>query len=158
MNKVSYGSRLGRTHSPVTSSGSQSAKSAAEVVREIKQAQLKQPAVATYREKALALYGLICARCGREFENDNRQLLTVHHKDGNHLNNPPDGSNWEPLCVYCHEDVHSRGILGDYIEGAGGGGGGRESSLVYQGQEQQVGGTLADKLKKALADKEKSRA
>jgi hypothetical protein len=154
VNKVSYGSRLGRIHSTVTGGGTQNAKSAEEVVREIKQAQLKQPAVATYREKALALYGLLCARCGREFENDNRQLLTVHHKDGNHLNNPPDGSNWEPLCVYCHEDVHSRGILGDYIAGAGGG---RESSLVYQDQEPQGGGTLADKLKKALADKAKSR-
>lgn len=156
MNKVSYGSKLGRTHATVTKDGSQSTKSAAEVVREIKQAQLRQPATETYREKALAMYGMICARCGREFENDNRQLLTVHHKDGNHLNNPPDGSNWEPLCVYCHEDVHSRGILGDYIGGAGGGG--RESSLVYQDQEPQVGGTLADKLKKALAAKSKFRA
>jgi hypothetical protein len=154
VNKVSYGSRLGRVHSTVTKDGSLNAKSAEEVVREIKQAQLRQPAAATYREKALALYGLLCARCGREFENDNRQLLTVHHKDGNHFNNPPDGSNWEPLCVYCHEDVHSRGILGDYIGGAGGG---RESSLVYQDQEQQVGGTLGDKLKKALANKAKSR-
>ena len=36
-------------------------------------------------------------------------------KDGNHDNNPPDGSNWENLCVYCHEDVHSRGLLGDYL-------------------------------------------
>ena len=156
MNKVSYGSRLGRVHSTATKDVSQVAKSAEDVVREIKQAQSKLPAAATYREKALAIYGLICARCGREFENDNRQLLTVHHKDGNHLNNPPDGSNWEPLCVYCHEDAHSRGILGDYIEGAGGGG--RESSLVYQDQEQRVGNTLAEKLKKALADKAKSRA
>jgi hypothetical protein len=153
VNKVSFGNRLGRTHSAVTRDGSKIPKSAEEVVREIKQAELKQPAAATYREKALALYGLICARCGREFENDNRQLLTVHHKDGNHLNNPPDGSNWEPLCVYCHEDVHSRGLLGDYLAG----GGGQESSLVYQDQEPQMGGTLADKLKKALADKAKVR-
>jgi hypothetical protein len=155
VSKVSYGSRLGRIHSTVTKDGSQNARSPEDVVREIKQTQLKQPSAATYREKALALYGLICARCGREFASDNRQLLTVHHKDGNHLNNPPDGSNWEPLCVYCHEDVHSRGILGDYIDGAGGG---RESSLVYQDQEQQVGGTLGDKLKKVLTDKAKSRS
>ena len=145
---------MGRIHSTVTKDGSQNARSPEEVVREIRQAQLKQPSVATYREKALAMYGLICARCGREFENDNRQLLTVHHKDGNHQNNPPDGSNWEPLCVYCHEDVHSRGILGDYMDGAGGG---RESSLVYQDQERKLGGTLGDKLKKVLADKGKSR-
>ena len=154
MNKISYGSRLGRVQATVTKDGSPSAKSAEEVVREIKQAQLKQPSTATYRDKALAMYGLLCAHCGREFENDNRQLLTVHHKDGNHLNNPPDGSNWEPLCVYCHEDVHSRGILGDYIAG----GGGRETSLVYQDQEQKVGGTLGDKLKRALADKAKPRS
>ena len=34
--------------------------------------------------------------------------LTVHHKDHNHNNNPPDGSNWELLCLYCHENEHSR--------------------------------------------------
>jgi cytochrome c553 len=39
----------------------------------------------------------------------------VHHKDGNHLNNPPDGSNWENLCVYCHEDEHTRELLGKYL-------------------------------------------
>ena len=26
-----------------------------------------------------------------------------------------DGSNWENLCVYCHEDEHSRSVLGDYF-------------------------------------------
>jgi hypothetical protein len=41
----------------------------------------------------------------------------VHHKDGNHLNNPPDGSNWENLCLYCHDDEHSRELLGDYLKG-----------------------------------------
>jgi hypothetical protein len=43
--------------------------------------------------------------------------LTVHHKDGNHHNNPADGSNWENLCVYCHDDEHSRSLLGDYLKG-----------------------------------------
>jgi hypothetical protein len=70
-----------------------------------------------YREQSLRVHGLICAKCGREFEEKNRHLLTVHHKDGNHRNNPPDGSNWENLCVYCHEDEHSRGMLGDYLGG-----------------------------------------
>ena len=42
---------------------------------------------------------------------NNKHLLTVHHKDGNHRNNPPNGTNWENLCVYCHDDEHSRGIL-----------------------------------------------
>jgi hypothetical protein len=44
--------------------------------------------------------------------------LTVHHRDGNHHNNPPDGSNWENLCVHCHDDEHSRGVLGEYLSKA----------------------------------------
>jgi hypothetical protein len=70
-----------------------------------------------YRERSLALHGWICARCAREFESDSLHLLTVHHKDGNHENNPPDGSNWENLCVYCHEAEHTVGMLGDYLTG-----------------------------------------
>lgn len=72
---------------------------------------------AGYRERSLALHGWICAKCAREFEADTLHLLTVHHKDGNHANNPPDGSNWENLCVYCHDDEHSRDILADYLSG-----------------------------------------
>lgn len=68
-----------------------------------------------YREKSLKLHGWICAKCGREFEQHNLHLLTVHHKDGNHNFNPPDGSNWENLCIYCHDDEHSRSLLGDYL-------------------------------------------
>ncbi|WP_305046008.1 YajD family HNH nuclease [Geoalkalibacter sp.] len=71
----------------------------------------------TYREKSLKLHGWICAKCGREFERDTLHLLTVHHKDGNHHNNPPNGSNWENLCAYCHDDEHSRSLLGDYLSG-----------------------------------------
>jgi hypothetical protein len=70
-----------------------------------------------YRERSLALHGWICGKCAREFDRANLHLLTVHHKDGNHDNNPADGSNWENLCVDCHEDEHSRGLLGDYITG-----------------------------------------
>jgi hypothetical protein len=70
-----------------------------------------------YRARSLALHGWICAKCAREFDAANLHLLTVHHKDGNHDNNPADGSNWENLCAYCHEDEHSRGILGDYLTG-----------------------------------------
>jgi hypothetical protein len=62
----------------------------------------------TYREQALKIYPWICGRCAREFNRANIQLLTVHHRDHNHDNNPPDGSNWELLCVYCHENEHSR--------------------------------------------------
>ena len=63
---------------------------------------------ATYREQALKLYPWICGRCGREFAGERLRELTVHHKDHNHDNNPPDGSNWELLCLYCHDNEHSR--------------------------------------------------
>jgi hypothetical protein len=62
----------------------------------------------TYRERALAIYPWICGRCAREFDRNNVQQLTVHHRDHNHDHNPPDGSNWELLCVYCHDNEHSR--------------------------------------------------
>jgi 5-methylcytosine-specific restriction endonuclease McrA len=61
-----------------------------------------------YREKALKIFPWICARCGREFEGKKLRELTVHHRDHNHDNNPPDGSNWELLCLYCHDNEHSR--------------------------------------------------
>jgi len=70
-----------------------------------------------YRARSLALHGWVCAKCGRDFDANNLHLLTVHHKNGNHHDNPPDGSNWENLCVDCHEDEHSRGLLGDYVTG-----------------------------------------
>lgn len=59
-----------------------------------------------YRERALRLFPHVCARCGREFEGARLRELTVHHKDHNHNNNPPDGSNWELLCLYCHDNEH----------------------------------------------------
>lgn len=68
-----------------------------------------------YRTRSLKIHGPVCAKCGREFDQSNLHLLTVHHKDGNHNNNPADGSNWENLCVHCHEDEHSRDLLGDYL-------------------------------------------
>ncbi|CAB5107097.1 Uncharacterized protein YajD [Olavius algarvensis associated proteobacterium Delta 3] len=61
-----------------------------------------------YREKALKIYPRVCARCGRDFQGKKLRELTVHHKDHNHDNNPPDGSNWELLCIYCHDNEHSR--------------------------------------------------
>ncbi len=70
-----------------------------------------------YRARSLALHGWVCAKCGRDFDANNLHLMTVHHKNGNHHDNPPDGSNWENLCVDCHEDEHSRGLLGDYVTG-----------------------------------------
>ena len=61
-----------------------------------------------YREKALKMYPWVCGRCAREFTRENLQQLTVHHRDHNHDNNPADGSNWELLCLYCHDNEHSR--------------------------------------------------
>jgi hypothetical protein len=61
-----------------------------------------------YREQALKLYPWICGRCEREFSRENLTELTVHHRDHNHDNNPPDGSNWELLCLYCHDNEHSK--------------------------------------------------
>ena len=62
----------------------------------------------SYRERALKLYPWVCARCGREFTRQTVLELTVHHRDHDHDNNPEDGSNWELLCIYCHDDEHAR--------------------------------------------------
>ncbi len=59
-----------------------------------------------YRAQALKLYPWVCGRCSREFTRENLRELTVHHRNHNHDDNPPDGSNWELLCVYCHEQEH----------------------------------------------------
>ena len=61
-----------------------------------------------YRARALQLFPHICASCGREFEGKRLKELTVHHKNHDHEHNPPDGSNWELLCVYCHDHEHER--------------------------------------------------
>ncbi|MBX2882402.1 MAG: YajD family HNH nuclease [Granulosicoccus sp.] len=63
-----------------------------------------------YRQRALKMYPWICGRCKREFDHSNLKELTVHHRDHNHDNNPEDGSNWELLCVYCHDNEHQRNI------------------------------------------------
>jgi len=71
----------------------------------------------TYRAQALKMYPWICARCGREFSGKKLRELTVHHKDHNHDNNPPDGSNWELLCLYCHDNEHARQQVADAYDG-----------------------------------------
>ncbi len=68
-----------------------------------------------YREQALKMYPWICGRCQREFTHKNLHELTVHHRDHNHDHNPADGSNWELLCLYCHDNEHQR-----QLEAAGG--------------------------------------
>ena len=65
----------------------------------------------SYRNQALKIYPWVCAHCGREFTRENLHELTVHHKDHDHDNNPPDGSNWELLCLYCHDNEHARYVV-----------------------------------------------
>ncbi|ATX81101.1 HNH endonuclease [Mariprofundus ferrinatatus] len=67
----------------------------------------------SYREQALKLFPWVCGRCGRDFSGKQLKELTVHHKDHNHANNPPDGSNWELLCIYCHDNEHQRYLEAD---------------------------------------------
>lgn len=156
MVRMSFSNKGGRVRANVVREKATSEKSPEDVVRDIKTAMQKSPGK-DYRERSLAIHGLICARCAREFDDANRHLLTVHHKDGNHENNPADGSNWENLCVYCHDDVHSRGLLGSYLEGTRGE---KEGVVVYtderirEGQASGVG-VLGDKLMKAMKGKKK---
>ncbi len=70
----------------------------------------------TYRERALKLFPWICGRCGREFSGKRLRELTVHHKDHNHQNNPLDGSNWELLCLFCHDNEHARDLVQEWTD------------------------------------------
>lgn len=79
----------------------------------------------TYREQALKLYPWICGRCQREFTRVNLSELTVHHRNHNHDDNPADGSNWELLCLYCHDNEHQR-----QLEALGQGGGGTSENTA----------------------------
>lgn len=97
-----------------------------------------------YRELALKMYPWVCGRCGREFTRKTVQLLEVHHRDHNHDNNPPDGSNWELLCTYCHENEHRR-----YLDNTGAAApGGKTTQSTYQ----PFAGL--DELLKTMKDKE----
>ena len=96
---------------------------------------------ADYREQALKILPWICARCAREFPASRLRELTVHHRDGNHDHNPPDGSNWELLCVYCHENEHAR------VEDARAGGDGHGRQATQDATHRPFAG-LADLLKR----------
>jgi hypothetical protein len=150
MTKMTFSSKWGKVSvqkKPFPAPAGEQNKSVQESVREMKNAQ-KPPAGEDYRERSLSIHGLVCARCGRAFDDSKRNLLTVHHKDGNHHNNPADGSNWENLCVYCHEDIHSRGVLAEYL---GSDSSGREFSIVYEDKSaEECSSVMADKLRKAL--------
>ena len=72
----------------------------------------------SYRERALRMFPHVCGSCGREFSGKKLRELTVHHKDHNHNNNPIDGSNWELLCIYCHDHEHEKYKLKGYVDGS----------------------------------------
>ena len=154
MARVTFSGGGKRIKTDVRKDSNKSLKSAEDVVREIKKGMEKSPGE-DYRERSLAIHGLICAYCGREFNHSNRHLLTIHHKDGNHHNNPSDGSNWENLCVYCHDNIHSRELLGDYFDGSNDK---KEERVVYDSggntDKTESGlGTLGEKLQKAMKEK-----
>ncbi|MFC1838076.1 YajD family HNH nuclease [Thermodesulfobacteriota bacterium] len=94
-----------------------------------------------YREQSLSIHPWVCARCGREFNHKNLHMLTVHHKDHDHDNNSPDGSNWENLCIYCHDNEHRRYL--DHLDGAGSEPEDKEQELISH----KPFGALADLLK-----------
>ena len=98
-----------------------------------------------YREQSLRLHPWICGRCAKEFTRENLHELTVHHKDHNHDNNPSDGSNWENLCVYCHDNEHTR--YHDHILAAG-------KTLASESSAPATHNPFAD-LKKQIAGEEK---
>ena len=91
-----------------------------------------------YRDLALKMYPWICGKCSREFTRENVIELTVHHRDHNHDNNPPDGSNWENLCLYCHDNEHAR-----YVDAVPGAEPAKSTAVTHKG----LAG-LADLLKK----------
>ena len=86
-------------------------KNVKQIISEVRQSQRGREN--TYRERALKLFPWICGKCSREFSGKRLSELTVHHKDHNHDNNPPDGTNWELLCLYCHDNEHARNEVAD---------------------------------------------
>ena len=93
-----------------------------------------------YRERALRLFPHICARCARAFEGKRLKELTVHHKDHNHDNNPPDGSNWELLCLYCHDHEHEKYKLAGHVDGGASAGRPASGFAAFEGLDALLGG------------------
>jgi len=153
MARMTFSKKSGHIRTSVTKDQTVTGRAVEDIVRDMKR-DLQKPPGEDYREKSLAIHGLICARCAREFDETNRHLLTVHHKDGNHMNNPLDGSNWENLCVYCHEDIHGRGLLGDFFDGSEGR---KEEATVYTDDKESSEGVLGKKLIRALREKEEKK-
>jgi hypothetical protein len=53
-----------------------------------------------YVREAIRIHGYNCQNCGTD------KIVDTHHIDGNHFNNPEDGSNWRRLCTKCHMRHH----------------------------------------------------
>jgi hypothetical protein len=153
MARMTFSKKSGRIRTSITKDQAVSGRAVEDIARDMKR-DLQKPPGEDYREKSLAIHGLICARCAREFDESNRHLLTVHHKDGNHMNNPLDGSNWENLCVYCHEDIHGRDLLGDFFDGSAGH---KEEAVVYTDDKEANEGVLGKKLTQALREKKEKK-
>ena len=100
-----------------------------EIVAEARRARAER--ATSYRGRALELLPWVCGSCGRDFEAKNLSELTVHHKDHDHTNNPPDGSNWELLCHWCHDNEHSRHEVAE-ASAPGRRAGGRKGSSTTQ--------------------------
>ncbi len=86
-------------------------KRAAQILAEGQRARLERDR--SYRGRALKTFPWVCGSCSRDFDSKNLSELTVHHKDHDHNNNPPDGSNWELLCYWCHDNEHSRNAVAE---------------------------------------------
>lgn len=113
------------------------------VVLEARQAREKREQ--GYRERALKIYPWICGRCAREFTHANLRELTVHHRDHNHDNNPSDGSNWELLCLYCHDNEHQKQL--EFAQRGVGNIGGRSAGRSGGGATHSPFAALAGMLK-----------
>jgi 5-methylcytosine-specific restriction endonuclease McrA len=100
----------------------------------------------TYRERALKLFPWVCGHCGRDFDGKRLRELTVHHKDHNHDNNPPDGSNWELLCIYCHDNAHARDQVADAYDTPGPAGSDRATDRDFTDNPFAMLASLKEKL------------
>jgi len=77
-----------------------------------------------YREKALKIYpGSVAVALGVHTQKCARADRAP--QDHDHDNNPPDGSNWELLCLYCHDNEHQRQLEATGVDGGGSGSGRR---------------------------------
>ena len=56
----------------------------------------------SFREAAIKLLGKNCQIC------NTKTNVHTHHIDGDIINNPLDGSNWQRFCGSCHAKIYNR--------------------------------------------------